>query len=252
MMTANGGGYGAAVTGRDEVMAALHGSSRRFIDLVASLEPSDGARPVPGLVWNVGETVAHVLTVVRRGYADRRRSPTATATAGLNQQVLDETPDRDLSVLVGLLREDVHTALDVVFPKIPEDRTFDFHGGMRTTMTPALRIVLGEFVVHGYDVATAVDRPWTITDEEARLLVPTDLLSAWVRPDAVEASYELRLGHGTPVRLDVGPGRLAVAEGTGGTPIIIEPAAFVLAFYGRRLPPDSEALIGLLSNFIPS
>jgi uncharacterized protein (TIGR03083 family) len=239
------------VVSRDEVMAALHASSQRFIDLVDSLASEDGGRPVPQLDWNVAETVAHVLTVVRRGYADRRRSESAGTTDQLNQLVLDETPERDLPTLVALLREGVHTALDVVFPKIPEDRTFDFHGGMRTTMTPALRIVLGEFVVHGYDVARAVGRPWTITEDEARLLVPSDLMSGWVRPDATEETFELRLGRTAPVRFDVGPSRLTVSEGEGGSPIAMEPVDFVLAFYGRQLPND-DTLMRLLMSFVPS
>ena len=236
---------------RAEVMAALHTSSQRFLDLAGSLTAAEGARPVPHLTWNVGETVAHVLTVVRRGYADRRRSETAEATADLNDLVLDEEPERDVVVLTELLREAVHTALDVVYPKIPEDRVFDFHGGMRTTMTPALRIVLGEFVVHGWDIAVALDRPWTITDTEARALVPTDLWSGWVRPDAAEQAYEVRVGADPPLRFEVGPGRLHVEPGEGGRPVTLAPADFVLAFYGRRVP-DDDALINLLMNFIPS
>ena len=236
---------------RDEVMDALRASSARFIALVDSLDAADAARPVPRLDWNVAETVAHVLTVVRRGFADRRRSTSADATAELNQLVLDETPERDLGALAALLREDVHTALDLVFPKVPEDRVFAFHGGVETTMTPALRIVLGEYVIHGWDVAGATDRPWTITDAEARLLVPGALMSAWVRPDAPEAAYEVRLGGLPPIRFDVGPRSLHVREGTGGDVIAMELVAFVLAFYGRVVP-DDDVVWRFLSNFVPS
>jgi uncharacterized protein (TIGR03083 family) len=238
---------------RADVMDALRASSGRFIELVESLDPADAARPVPRLEWNVGETVAHVLTVVRRGFADRRRSASAATTAELNQLVLDETPERDLRALAAMLREDVHTALDLVFPKIDDDRVFPFHGGVQTTMTPALRIVLGEYVIHGYDVAGATDRPWTITDAEAALLVPGELLSAWVRPDAPDATYELRLAPLPPIRFDIGPSRLRVSEGTGGDVIAMDLRAFVLAFYGRELPDgDHDALWRLLSCFVPS
>ncbi|MEY2475100.1 MAG: hypothetical protein QOG87_415 [Actinomycetota bacterium] len=236
---------------RVQVMDALRASSGRFIDLVASLDPSDAARPVPRLDWNVGETVAHVLTVVRRGFADRRRSASAATTADLNQLVLDETPERDLGALASMLREDVHTALDLVFPKIDDDRVFPFHGGVQTTMTPALRIVLGEYVIHGYDVAAATDRPWTITEAEALLLVPGELMSAWVRPDAPQHAYELRLGIVPPIRFDVGPGRLQVTQGTGGDVITMDPVPFALAFYGREVP-DDDAVWRFLSNFVPS
>jgi uncharacterized protein (TIGR03083 family) len=237
---------------RAEVMDALHASSDRFLDLVTSLDPADAEKPVPGLEWNVAETVAHVLTVVRRAFADRRRSESAEATAALNQTVLEETPERDLAALARLLRQDIATALDDVFPKIPDDREFPFHGGVTTTMTPALRIVLGEYVIHGYDVARAVGRPWIITEAEAGILVPHDLLGAWVRPDAAEQVYELRLGDLGPLRFEVGPSRLHVTEGTGGTVITMDLLAFVLAFYNREPQYDNEALLQLLVNFVPS
>ena len=232
-------------------MDALRDASARFIDLVGSLDAADAARPVPRLDWNVAETVAHVLTVVRRGFADRRRSESAEATAALNQTVLDELPERDLGALAELLRADVHTALDVVFPKVPEDRVFAFHGGMQTTMTPALRIVLGEYVVHGWDIACAVDRPWTITEAESLLLVPSDLCSGWIRPGAEQQRYELRLTGHAPVRFEIGPGRLHVVQGTGGEVISMDPFDFTLAFYGRVVP-DDDVVWRFLANFVPS
>jgi uncharacterized protein (TIGR03083 family) len=236
---------------RDDVMDALHGASARFIELVASLEPVDATRPVAGLDWNVGETIAHVLTVVRRGFADRRRSAAAAETASLNELCLEETPERDPRALAELLRADVHTALDIVFPKIPDDREFAFHGGVTTTMTPALHVVLGEFVIHGYDVARAVDRPWPITDREARLLVPGELLGAWLRPDSPDEAYELRLGDGTPIRFEIRGGSLLVGPGTGTTVVAMDPVEFVLGFY-NRVPVTDPGLARLQSRFVPA
>ena len=232
-------------------MDALHSASARFIELVESLGPADAERPVPGLDWDVGTTVAHVLTVVRRGFADRRRSSSAETTPALNQQCLDETPERDPAVLAAQLREDVHTALDLVFPKISDDREFAFHGGVTTTLTPALHIVLGEYVIHGFDVARATDRPWTITDDEALLVVPGPLMSAWVRPDTPEESYRLQLGANPPVCLELGPARLRVSAGAGVTVIAMAAADFVLGFF-NRVPVTDPGLARLQSRFIPS
>lgn len=239
------------MTARDQVMDALHEASARFIALVESLDRADGQRPVPNLDWNVAETVAHVLTVVRRGFADRRRSETAASVADLNQVVLDETPERDLPVLADLLRRDAHTAIDVVFPKIPEDRVFPFHGGVTTTMTPALRIVLGEFLVHGYDVAHAVGRPWEITDREALLLAGNELLGAWVRPDAPTERYELQLGDSPPIRFEVASRRLTPTDEPPDVVISAAPVDFVLSFYGRK-PITDEGMLRLTSRFVPS
>ena len=239
------------MTDREQVMAALRDASGRFIALVESLDTADATRPVPNLDWNVAETVAHVLTVVRHGFADRRRSDTAASVADLNQVVLEETPERDLAVLADLLRQDAHTAIDVVFPKIPEDRVFPFHGGVTTTMTPALRIVLGEFLVHGYDVARAADRRWAITDREALLLAGNELLGAWVRPDAPTERYELRLGDAPPIRFEVSPRRLTLTDEPPDVVVTAEPVEFVLSFYGREAITD-EGMLRLTSRFVPS
>jgi uncharacterized protein (TIGR03083 family) len=238
---------------RDEVMAALHSASARFVDLVESLRPDDADRPVAGLEWNVAQTVAHVLTVVRRGFADRRRSASVDETAALNQTVLDELGDLDLRALGAQLRADARTALDVVFPKVADDRVFPFHGGVTTTMTPALHIVLGEYVVHGFDVARAVDRPWPISADEARLLVPGELLGTWLRPGVPNETYEVRLDGLAPARVVIRDGRV-VPDGDGSAVdvvIAVAPAEFVLGFY-NRIPATDEGLRQLQSRFLPS
>jgi len=238
-------------------MAALRAESARFVALAGSLSPADALVPVPTLAWSVGETLAHVLTVVRRGFADRRRSATAEDTGALNARCLEELAARDPAELSAMLRDDVHTAVDVVFPKIPDDRRFPFHGGVQTTMTPALHVVLGEFVVHGYDIARALGRVWPIPDEVALLLAPGELLGAWVRADAPAELYDVRLTGAPPMRYRLGPRRLVVEQppaDPGIEPdatIEAQPRAFVLAFY-NRVPLADPALGRFLSRFVPS
>ena len=239
---------------RAEVMAALHENAQRFIDLASTVTSEQAALPAPPLEWTVGETIAHVLTVVRRGYRDPRRSATPEATADLNQLCLDELDERDPAALAELLRTDVHTALDLVYPKIPDDRVFPFHGGVETTMTPALHIVLGEFLIHGRDVALAIGRQWEISEAEAFLMVPGELMGAWLRPDVPDEAYELRLGDPEPIGFAIRDGTLVVgdAAGTGDAAVIAMPTLqLVLTFYGR-VPTDDPVLLRLLSRFVPS
>lgn len=237
-------------------MAALHDASNRFITLAASVSPSEATLPVPCLEWSVADTIAHVLTVIRRGYADPRRSATAAETAALNQTCLDEVSDRDPTSLAASLRSDVHMALDLVYPKIPDDREFPFHGGVTTTMTPALHVVLGEFVIHGYDIARAIDRPWSISDQEAMLLVPGDLIGAWLRPGVPDERYLLRLGTQPPISFAIAGGRLVVAptddsDDTADAVAAADPVELVLTFYGR-IPTTDPVLTRLLSRFVPT
>lgn len=232
-------------------MAALHSVSDRFINLASTTTAADAKRPIPWLDWSVGDTIAHVLTVIRRGYADPRRSATASETADLNQICLDETPERDPAALAELLRSDVHTALDLVYPRIADDREFPFHGGVTTTMTPALHVVLGEFVIHGYDIARTLDIPWPISDQDAMLLVPGELIGAWLRPGIPDERYELRLGDQPPIGFAIRDGRLEVGAALGGDVIAASPVDMVLTFYGR-IPTDDPVLLRLLSRFVPS
>jgi uncharacterized protein (TIGR03083 family) len=241
---------------RAEVMAALHDASSRFIALAESVTDDEATQPVPWLDWTVGETIAHVLTVIRRGYRDPRRSATAAETAELNQICLDELDERGPAALARLLAEDVHVALDLVYPKIPDDRVFPFHGGVTTTMTPALHVVLGEFVIHGYDVATALGRPWPISRAEAMLVMPGELMGAWLRPGVPDESYLLRLAGEPPIAFAIRDGRLVVAPAAGATPedvgvVAAEPVEMILTFYGRRRTSD-PVLLRLLSRFVPS
>jgi uncharacterized protein (TIGR03083 family) len=238
---------------RTEVMAALHDGSQRFVSLASSVTLAEASQPVPGMDWTVGETIGHVLTVVRRGYRDPRRSATAAETADLNQICLDELDERDPAALAELLREDVHTAIDVVYPKIADDRVFPFHGGVETTMTPALHVVLGEFLIHGYDVAGALGRPWTISEDEAWLLVPGELMGAWLRPGVPDERYELCLGDHDPVSFAIENGRLVLES--DAVPLVgkvsMDTLEMVLTFYGRR-PTEDPVLLQLLSRFVPS
>ena len=242
-------------------MGALHDASARFCDLVGSLGPEDAARPVTGLDWTVGDTVAHVLTVVRRGFADRRRSAAAAETAALNEVCLEETPERDPSVLARRLRADVHTALDVVFPKIacrprvpvPRRRHHDDDPRAarraRRVRDPRRRHRRG-------------DRP-AVVDQRARGDAPRPRRAA------------RRVAAGRRSRRDVPPAarhrgaavlrdprrRLSVrsaapAPGGGGggngvTVIAMDPVAFVLGFY-NRVPVHDAGLLRLRSRFVPA
>lgn len=154
---------------KQEVLPALGAASDRLVALVRSLDAADGDRPVEGLDWTVAETVAHVVTVAGRLLGDRRRSTTAADTAALNALCLTELPERDLAPLADRLEADLRTVVERVYPKIDFDRQYPFHAGITISGGGGAAFFLCEVLVHGWDVATATGRPWTIAPDEARV-----------------------------------------------------------------------------------
>ena len=83
------------------------------------------------------------------------------------------------------------------------------------------------------------------------MLVPSELLNAWLRDDTPDESYELRLGDGAPLRFEFVDRQIRVTEGRGDTVIELEPEQFVLQFYARE-PVTDDGLARLQSRFVPA
>ena len=113
--------------------------------------------------------------------------------------------------------------------------------GLTVTLSAMLGLGLGEYRLHGRDVAKALDRPWPITPDDARLVLASalPLLPLLVDPSTtadVRASYDLRVRGGPQVGVVIRDGRLTVGAGDGPVDchVSAEPVALLLVSYGRR------------------
>jgi hypothetical protein len=106
-----------------------------------------------------------------------------------------------------------------------------------------LSVHLGELLVHGWDIATTLGRPWAIGRDEANIVARGVLpvLPMVVDPAAaagVSLAYELSLRGGGPrvlIRVQTGASRSSQSS-RGRRPICrisADPAAFLLVSYGR-------------------
>jgi uncharacterized protein (TIGR03083 family) len=227
--------------------AALRSAATRLGHLVRSV--SDPQARVPGLQWTIAETAAHVVCELRDyvGFAagrsaaptvDGARSPSERA-AIVNAEQLRTYPERDPAVLAAALSPAVDAFLAAASARPADEHTTVSNGLPMTaaTMTAAL---LGEQLLHGWDIARAARKPWTIPRGEA-LHVIAGVLS--MVPDYLDRErargrhigYELRMRGGPRYRvaIDDGAARVTAAGERVDCVISANPVAFLLVGYGR-------------------
>jgi uncharacterized protein (TIGR03083 family) len=231
---------------------ALRRSAAATDELLGSIGESRADVPVPGLTWTVAETAAHLVALLRQsaafasgardGAAERAALP---ASGGIGERMalanareLDRLGERRIPVLRELLARSVDEYATLIAG--PRD------GGPVETLSgpedPAAMTValVGEQLVHGFDLARAVGRRWTIDPDAARLtltgLVP--FLPHMVDAEAirhVRARIEVRIVGGPRFTLVLDHGRAAVepADGRCDCWIQAEPVPYLLTGYGR-------------------
>jgi uncharacterized protein (TIGR03083 family) len=231
----------------ERLAPALRASSHRVIDLVGST--SDVAVTVPATPrWTVLQTLAHLVTVTPRFAA----GPEGAGTWADEPPDLAGINDRELSALgelaVADLQVRLHDAVEDVIRRVGrfgnEAPTYRYHGGAIVEADRALGILLGEFLIHGADIAAAVRRPFPVPEDEAALAIDgvVRIASGWVDPIAARghtATYEIRIRGGGTYVLAFRDGALEVRDGSAARAdcrISANPAAFLPVLYRRRSP----------------
>jgi uncharacterized protein (TIGR03083 family) len=227
--------------------AAIEVAARQAADVVRSL-PDPGSR-VPGLDWTVGQTAAHLVAAARfyPRYATGQVTPGATIdVAEGNLDRIAQVGDHGLGELADLLVAETQRLLEQTADLAP-DHGVAFHGGATLDLAAQIGILLGEYLVHGLDLARSARRPWPIDPDQARLVIAgaTALLPRYLDPDAargVRVGYDVRIRGGPRFGLRVTHGAATVESGPVGPVdchISADPVAFLIVAYGRgsQWPP---------------
>jgi uncharacterized protein (TIGR03083 family) len=224
------------------VLSALDAEANRVADELALL--IDTSQRIPHLEWTVGDTAAH-LTIVLGWAIDMARGGRGAVDnlqdmASVNAASLAGVPTRNGAQLAALLRERAKSFVEAA-ARLDPDQTVKWHTGHPLTVDTLAGIYLGEVVVHGYDIARGLGRPWAIDQSVASLILQRTLLITplYVNTDAARgftATYEIRLRRGPTLSLRFADGALSVHEGAAQAAdcrISADPVAFLLVGYGR-------------------
>ncbi|RKT53646.1 maleylpyruvate isomerase N-terminal domain-containing protein [Saccharothrix australiensis] len=240
-----------------ELRAALDTATDRFVELLLACRTPD--RQAVGR-WTAAETAAHTAIVADLnagllhapsaplGLPEVDRFATTTTLGGLahlNDVALREFPERSPEAVARRLRAGVSLLLDRSADLDPLGPA-TWLGSAPLPVASLLAHQLNETLLHGFDVAQAMSRPWPVPSAEAALafdlfLVPllgcdTDRLFGDDAGQGRRVHVEFRSRHTTPVVLASGGGRVG-AEPPGrevDARVRFEPGALMLVVFRRK------------------
>lgn len=232
---------------RDQVVATMTVLADRVASLMDAVTDWN-AKVVGSHTWTVTDLVRH-MSVLPELYAQKSSAaalhwaPSAAAMAETNATALAATAHRAPSDLSGIFRSNVPSLLQHVRDSDPQAR-MPWHAGLTLTPGELGGIAIGEWLVHGWELAKTMGVPWPVEPDHARLVLAAlnAVVPVWV--DAGEAAghsnrYEYRLrGTGDRMQWTFTEGELTTQPPAGSafrpdTIIWAEPSALLLYFYRR-------------------
>src|SRR5882757_6262869 len=156
-----------------DVRRALASGTDRLVSLLGSVDDLDVS--IPRSDWTVAQAIAHLIgwPSVYAEIAAGMRSPVASLArrdmAEDNARRLADISDTDPRRLTRLLLDvesDFLRAADG-----PDDRPVIFHAGTINTLAGLVGVALGEIILHGFDIASALGAPWPIDSAEASFVL---------------------------------------------------------------------------------
>jgi uncharacterized protein (TIGR03083 family) len=225
---------------------ALERAADRVVRLAATAPDAEVA--VPDSDWTVRDVLVHLalgaeayLTYVH-GATEPFVDVSDVAGGSLARSSaakLAGDPERDLLALTTRVSAAMASLLDATAGRHSNDPVM--WNAVPLELGSMMAMGLGEYLLHGLDIARALSQPWRIEPEDARLVLAAamPLLPLLVNPATtagVRVAYDLRIRGGERFMVRIDDGALAVGRSDGRVDchVSAEPAALLLVAYGRR------------------
>jgi uncharacterized protein (TIGR03083 family) len=240
-----------------EMLAAarrsLMSTTERMADLIASAPDIDLL--AHRCEWSLREVAAHFITGAPM-FADMANGIPGPAERLDKAYVKDfcerriaDVSERDPLKLSRLILDGIEDFLDTTVDR-PGDDPVIFQAGLPHTLFGLAGILLGEALLHGYDVATALGRPWPIEVGDAALVLAayTPLLAVWdvdaerTRGLTADVGIELRGVGEMTARFADGSFGIEPAGGPVDATLSADPVAYLMVGSGRLSRFEAVAL----------
>lgn len=202
-----------------------------------------------GSEWTVADIAAHVTSGMELyiGYI-RGDTPPALDVSNIAEGSLARTtaaflaayPERDPHVLAGRLQLATAELLRAT-ESLEIDDVLQWHGE-QITMGALFGLALGELLLHGADIASALGLPWEITKDAAGITLTQAFSTIGLLVDpattaGVHRTFEVRLRGAATFILRVDDGTIVVRLASGrehaDCRVSADPVALLLIAYGR-------------------
>jgi hypothetical protein len=226
----------------DELWDRLHQAHRRF---AALLSVTPHKTQIKNSDWNAGDVAAHLLTLLRRYTGGGFETGAGLSIDGAGVADLNAAEIAELHMLsVAEVLDQVWQELADLEKRFPRTldlhQQFPFHGGQQMDGAAALGNLIGEFLIHGRDVALARRKTWRIGSRNAALAlnVGMQVAPAYVASGAPgDLKVEIRTPETNPWIFDLVDGDLSSRRAAKGEPVDVKvfgrAEPLLLNFYGR-------------------
>ena len=231
----------------DDALDAIELALVPVAALLRGADASHSAECVPRLTWSMGETAAHLVHVTR-GFGDmawgvprEEASLTFDQISSINWRGIRAVGTTDPVELAAALEAATERTV-AGFRALRGDRRLPYVAGFSVTAATAAGMFLGELLVHGYDIARVLEKPYSTDPAHARLVLAAATELAPHRVDrrnarGLTATYGITVRGGEQYLFVFERGMLTVKPWSSDARIdchfSAEPVAMLLVGYGR-------------------